>query len=59
MDNLENVIGDYLKITGGFTQDVYLGPEEQAKRIVKCSILKDVNLEYQSFTNIPPISSET
>lgn len=47
---VDNIMQEYLRITGGFIPDIYLGPEEQAKRIVKCSILKDTNLEYTNFT---------
>lgn len=47
---MDNTMQEYLRITGGFIPDIYLGPEEQAKRIVKCSILKDTNLEYTNFT---------
>ncbi len=47
---MENIITEYLKITGNATPGMYLGPEEQAKQITKCSILKDVSLEYSNFT---------
>lgn len=49
MDN--NFITEYLKITSNAIPSVYPGPEEQAKQIVKCSILKDVNLEYNNLTS--------
>lgn len=47
---MENIITEYFKITGKADPGAYLGPEEQAKQITKCSILKDVSLEYSNFT---------
>lgn len=49
--DMDNVLVEYLKITGGIIPETYLGPEEQAKRIVRCSILEDTNLEYSNTTN--------
>ena len=51
MGNNDNVLLEYLKITGGFIPETYLGPEEQAKRIVRCSILEDTVLEYSNSTS--------
>lgn len=48
---------EYLKITGGAIPSVYIGPEEQGQRIVKCSLLKETNLAYSSSTNVKIPSS--
>lgn len=49
--DMDNILVDYLKITGGIIPETYLGPEDQAKLIVRCSILEDTNLEYSNSTN--------
>lgn len=41
----------YLRITKGISiPSQYAGPEEQAKRIIRCSILREVDIEY---SNVP------
>ena len=47
----DRLLADYLMITGGFLPDTYPGPEEQGEQIVKCSILKETNLEYSNTTD--------
>ena len=40
----------YIQITDGNVPRVYKGPEKQGKGIIKCSILKETNLEYSNST---------
>lgn len=50
MDN-DSVIKKYMQITGGNVPKKYEGSEEQGRRIVRCSILKETNLEYSNSTS--------
>ena len=40
----------YDEMIDGEGPETYLGPEEQGKSIVKCSILKTMNLNYDNMT---------
>ncbi|MBS4881201.1 MAG: hypothetical protein KH138_13065 [Firmicutes bacterium] len=44
------IVEAYLQITQGNMKTEYVGPEEQGKSIVKCSILEETNLEYNNST---------
>lgn len=44
------IVEAYLQITQGNISTEYVGPEEQGKSIVKCSILEETNLEYNNST---------
>lgn len=44
------IVEAYLQITQGNISTEYIGPEEQGKSIVKCSILEETNLEYNNST---------
>lgn len=46
----------YLRITKGISiPSQYAGPEEQAKRIKRCSILKEVDIEYSNVPSYTPM----
>ncbi len=47
----KNIFEDYLMITGGNVPSSYKGAEAQGKEFQKCSILKEVNLEYSNSTD--------
>ena len=53
---MNNELTMYLKITGGFCPNQYLDPETEGKKIVKCSLLKETNLNYSNSTNQVAIS---
>lgn len=44
------VMSEYLRITGGYLPEAYPGAEEQGKRIVKCTLLKEEDLYYSNST---------
>lgn len=46
----EDYLQFYDEVTDGEGPEIYLGPEEQGKSIVKCSILKTMNLDYDNVT---------
>lgn len=48
----EEEMQDYMDITNGEYPMNYLGPEEQGRSIVKCSVLREVNLDYDNSTKI-------
>lgn len=44
------IFKEYIQITDGNIARVYEGPEKQGKGIIKCSVLKETNLEYSNST---------
>ena len=48
--NDDLILKEYIQITNGNVPQLYIGPEEQGKNIVKCSILEGTNLEYSNST---------
>ncbi len=48
----EQLIQDYLKITGGIMPKGYTNPEQQGQQIVKFSLLEATNFGYSNYTNI-------
>lgn len=50
MDN-DLITEEYIQITCGNIPAIYVGPEEQGKNIVMCSILENTNLEYSNSTS--------
>ncbi len=46
----QNIISEYSKITDGYCPKDYPGAEEQAQRIQRCSLLKEVQLNYSNST---------
>lgn len=45
---MENYEIQYQKIVNGFSPSKYSTPDEQGKAIKRCSILKNVEIEYNS-----------
>lgn len=47
-----NILKDYLQITKGHQMPEYYSPEEQGKRIKRCSILEEANFSYSNHTEM-------
>ena len=56
----QNIYELYSMITGGEIPPVYKGPEAQGRYIRKCTLLREVEIEYSNSTSYTPdVQSQT
>ena len=53
----KDMMTDYLRIIKGYQIPSYLPPEEQGKKIKRCTLLEDANFSYSNYTQEESVPS--